>query len=172
MQWLPIAAAGEGKRAGRKLMNRLLTSSAILIALSTPTVAQQSDTSRRQAVEKILATYEADFNKHDAAGISGLYSKDGILLSPDGKTRTGQEEIEENYEDTFKSGVNNIQFTLNKVAPLATDSVIYLGQFHASGEGKNGPMTSDGHFSAVAVREGGTWKIHLATAFRGPPPKN
>jgi len=32
MQWLPIAAAGEGKRAGRKLMNRLLTSAAILIS--------------------------------------------------------------------------------------------------------------------------------------------
>jgi hypothetical protein len=45
-----------------------------------------------------------------------------------------------------------------------------IGEFHLSGQGDNGPTKLDGRYTAVDVREGGTWKIRLLTAVPIPPP--
>jgi hypothetical protein len=45
-----------------------------------------------------------------------------------------------------------------------------IGEFHVSGQGQNGPLKVDGHYSAVYVREGGVWKIRLIAGVRDAPP--
>jgi hypothetical protein len=45
-----------------------------------------------------------------------------------------------------------------------------LGEYHLSGQGLNGPIKADGHYTTVDVREGGAWKIRLLTAVPNPPP--
>jgi uncharacterized protein (TIGR02246 family) len=140
-------------------------------AFALSAFALQADQSTRQQIERVVATYADDFNKHDAAGIAGHYTKDGMLVSPAAKiVKTGPQEIEQSYQGLFKMGMNHGQITVDQVFPLGTDSAIYLGEYHLTGEGQSGALKVDGHYTAVAVHESGTWKIRLATAFPNPPP--
>jgi len=148
-------------------MNRLLTSSAMLIALSAPAVAQQASPSGRQGIEQLVASYEACFNKHDAACIANLYAPDGILVEPDRHINAGRKAIEQSYQARFKAGADvHGRLIVDQVFPLSAETSMYLGEFHMT----NGPRNSDGHFTAVAVNKGGEWKIHLANAFANPSP--
>jgi uncharacterized protein (TIGR02246 family) len=147
-------------------MNRLLMSSAILISLLAPAMAQ----SERQGIEKLIASYEACFNKHDAACIGNLYAPDGILVEPDRHINAGRKAVEQSYQARFdkdKSGAMHIRLIVDQVLPVNGGTAVYVGDFHAT----NGPHKADGHFTAVAASEGGAWKIHLANAFTDPTPE-
>jgi len=133
--------------------------------------AQEVDQNTRQQLEKLLATNVENWNKQDAAGIASLYTKDGVLVVPDVKmVYTGSQEIEQHFRDNFKSGETHNESTLDKVWPFATNAVIAFGAYHLTGQGQNGPIKVDGHWTAVDVRDGDTWKIRLLTALHDPPP--
>jgi ketosteroid isomerase-like protein len=55
---------------------------------------QQVDQNTRQQLDRIVTTYVDDWNKHDAAGVAGLYTKDGVLVSQAPKVvKTGLQEL-------------------------------------------------------------------------------
>jgi hypothetical protein len=58
--------------------------SIIVIALALPASAQQSDRSLRHQIESVVSSYAENFNKQNASGIAGLYTKDGVLVTPAG----------------------------------------------------------------------------------------
>ena len=58
----------------------------------------------------------------------------------------------------------------SKFHRLENDADIRIGQFHLAGQGPNGPTKLDGRYTAVDVREGGTWKIRILTAIPIPLP--
>jgi hypothetical protein len=65
-----------------------------VVSFATPVFAQQADL--RQQIEQIATAYTGNFNKGDAAGIAGLYTTDGILVTPSAKiVKNGQQEITE-----------------------------------------------------------------------------
>jgi len=144
----------------------------IVIAFTAPGLAQQADQSTRQQIERLMATYAENFNKHDAAGIASLYTKDGMLVSSSAAkiVKNGPQEIEEFYQNLFKTGLNHVQTTVDQVFPLGTESAIYLGEYHVTGEGQSGALKADGHYTAVDMHESSTWKVRLLTAFPNPPP--
>ena len=65
--------------------------SVCVIILISPASAQQADPSIRQSAERIAAAYMENFNKHNASGIAGLYTADGVLVvqSPTGAVKSG-----------------------------------------------------------------------------------
>ena len=141
------------------------------ISFAVSASAQQSNQSTRQEIERLVATYAEKFNKQDFAGIAGLYTTDGALVSQaPNVVKTGPQEIEQNYQSAFKSGMSHLELTVDQVSPLGTDVAISMGEYHLTGQGQNGPMKVDGHWTGVDVHAGGTWKIRLATAFPNPPP--
>jgi uncharacterized protein (TIGR02246 family) len=142
------------------------------MGLAAPAFAQQLDQNTRQQIEQIRTGFEKGYEKQDAAGIAGLFAKDGVLIAAIGKhVYRGPQEIEQFYQDLFKAGFNHNEGKLDEVTPLGSDSVIMgIGEFHVSGQGQNGPLKVDGHYSAVYVREGGVWKIRLIAGVRDAPP--
>jgi uncharacterized protein (TIGR02246 family) len=143
---------------------------AITISIPPSVSAQGVDQNTRQQIEQLVTTYRENWNNHNAAGIAGLYTKDGVLVSQAPKVvKTGQQEIAQQYETTFKTVSHNDSATV-KVSPLGSDSLISVGEYHLSGRNQSGPLKLDGHWTAVYVREGGTWKIRLLTAVPDPPP--
>jgi hypothetical protein len=53
-----------------------------VLSLTTSASAQPVDQNTRQQIERIVTAYTDNFNKQDAAGIAGLYTKDGVLVTP------------------------------------------------------------------------------------------
>jgi uncharacterized protein (TIGR02246 family) len=139
------------------------------LGLVTSASAQQIDQNTRQQIERIAAAYVENWNKHDAAGIVALYTKDGVQVGAMG-VRSGPQELEEAYESAMKTFPQHNGQTIEQISPLGNDADIRIGQFHLSGEGPNGPTKLDGRYTAVDVREGGAWKIRLLTAVPIPPP--
>ena len=137
------------------------------VSFATPLSAQQADL--RQQIEQILTAYTGNFNKGDAAGVAGLYTKDGILVTPSAKiVKNGQQEITEHTQALMKL-YNHDEGTIDQVTPLGNDEAISVGEYHFTGQGPNGPTKPDGHWTALYVREGGQWRIRLLTALNDPP---
>jgi uncharacterized protein (TIGR02246 family) len=134
--------------------------------------AQQVDQNTRQQIEQVVAAYHDNWNKHDAAGIAGLYTKDGVLVTQAPKVvKTGPQEIEQNYKNMFSTNPpHHDSAPVNQLSPLGPDMVMSVGEYHFTGQGQSGPTKLDGHWTAVYVREGGTWKIRLLTAVPDLPP--
>jgi uncharacterized protein (TIGR02246 family) len=149
--------------------------SLVAIAAISPTTSEASaqgvDQNTRQQIERIVAAYHEDWNNHDAAGIAGLYTKDGVLVTQAPKVvKTGQQEIEQTYKSAFNTIPHHDPATVDQISPLGTDTAMSVGEYHLTGQGQSGPTKIDGHWTGVYVREGGTWKIRLLTAVPDLPP--
>lgn len=140
----------------------------VAIGLSVgPASAQQVDQSTRQQIERKVAAEAEYFEKHDAAGIAGLYTTGGVLVTQNA-VKTGRHELEKHYIQLFKLGLNHEQARIEQVLPLGPNAVIVIGEYHVTGQGKNGPIKRGGHWTAVDVREGDIWKTRLTTAVPNP----
>jgi len=134
----------------------------IVIVLALPASALQSDRSLRHQIESVVSSYAENFNKQDASGIAGLYTKDGVLVNPAGPEKS----VVQYYQNAFKTGFNHQDIALEDVSSLGPDAAISMGGVHISGRSQNGSiLESNGRWTAVEVREGGAWKIRLLTAF-------
>jgi uncharacterized protein (TIGR02246 family) len=134
----------------------------IVIALALPASAQQSDRSLRLQIESVVSSYAQNFNKQNASGIASLYTKDGVLVNPAGPEKS----VEQYYQNAIKTGFNHQDIALEDVLSLGPDAAISMGEVRISGRSQNGSvLESNVRWTAVEVREGGTWKIRLLTAF-------
>ena len=135
----------------------------ILIAtLATPATPVAADENLRQVVEKIASAYADNIEKQNAAGIAALFSDGALLVNNGGQVKN----IAEYYDDAFKAGFNHDEVKFDQVQPLGTDALIATGEFHLTGKDASGaPIETAGLWTAVDVREGGTWKIRMLSAF-------
>jgi len=129
----------------------------VTLGLITPACAQEIDQSTRQQIERIAAAYVENWNKHNAAGVAALYTKDGVQVTATG-VKSGPQEIEQAYQSAMKTFPQHNGQTIEQISPLGNDAVIRIGQFHLAGEGQNGPTKLDGRYTSVDVREGGHGK--------------
>jgi uncharacterized protein (TIGR02246 family) len=143
---------------GGKVMRSSIIVAFVALGLITSASAQQIDQNTRQQIERIAAAYVENWNKHDAAGIAALYSKDGVLVTATGAVRGGPQEIEQAYQSAMKTFPQHNGQTVEQISPLGNDADIRIGEFHLSGQGENGPTKLDGRYTAVDVREGGHGK--------------
>ena len=127
------------------------------LGLVTSASAQQIDQNTRQQIERIAAAYVENWNKHNAAGVAALYTKDGVQVTATG-VKSGPQEIEQAYQSAMKTFPQHNGQTIEQISPLGNDAVIRIGQFHLAGEGQNGPTKLDGRYTSVDVREGGHGK--------------
>ena len=129
----------------------------VTLGLITPACAQEIDQSTRQQIERIAAAYVENWNKHNAAGVAALYTKDGVQVTATG-VKSGPQEIEQAYQSAMKTFPQHNGQTIEQISPLGNNADIRIGQFHLAGEGQNGPTKLDGRYTSVDVREGGHGK--------------
>ena len=89
------------------------------LGLITSASAQQVDQNTRQQIERIAGEYVENWNKHDAAGIAALYTKDGAQVTAAG-ARSGPQEIEQAYQSAIKTFPQNNGKTIEQISPLGT----------------------------------------------------
>ena len=143
----------------------------IAIGLTTSASAQAVDQASKQQIEQIVAAYHDAWNSHNAAGVAGLYTKDGVLVSQAPQiVKNGQQEIEQNMETAFTTLPHHDSATADQIIPLGASEFMSVGACHLTGSGNNGPTKLDGHWTAVYVPEGGKLKIKMLTAVPDLPP--
>jgi hypothetical protein len=93
----------------------VLTLAGLVFSLATPVLCQQKDTADPQIVQQrdllgvpkalgefgVLGMKEDEaFNKNDASAVAALFTKNRVLVAPDGMFY-GRQAIEKRYADTF-----------------------------------------------------------------------
>ena len=133
---------------------------------------QSADPTVRQAIERISAIYKECFNKGDAAGVAGIFTKDGVLISqsPEGAVKSGTQAIVQRYEGLFKSGFTKMDTKVGQVAQLGDDVAIAWGEYQFTGRVQGSATKIDGTWSATYVRDTGAWKCRLLNAIPKPAP--
>jgi len=139
----------------------------IAVSLTTSAFAQ-GGLNTRQQIDQIVAEYHDAWNRHDAAGIAALYTKDGIIVSQAPQmVKHGQQDIVKNYEGVFATVPHHDSATADEIIPLGADTYMSVGEYHLTNSSNN---KLDGHWTAVYVPEGGKLKIRMLTPVPDPPP--
>ena len=133
------------------MVKRVLMSGAVIASLAMPAYSQTKltrDEATKQ-VNDISSTFQEAYNKHDAAGLTNLFTTDGVFVLGAGKVLKGQDEIKQFYVKYFDGpGKNASDFT------PTVDEVRLLGD----------GAWAIGHTSLIA--EGKEVKTHWAATYR------
>jgi len=128
-----------------------------------PTPLPTFTTEQQQVVAEHKKFADA-WNKHDVAGLTALWTKDGDYIEPDGRLMTGPEELKTAYgivhasvfkDSTLHLMVERVRFVGKDVA-LVDGSYELLGARDPHGNAI-GPRA--GYFTTVLVKEKGEWKV-------------
>ena len=137
-----------------------MTTSLAALAMAAPVRAQDA-----KDAEKLAPAYQACVNKHDAACVASLYSKDGVQINPGGVFS----DIKALYEQNFKNGTDRIDIRVGHISPLSNDLVLADGEtdiFIKNDKSETIKVTF--FWTGVDIRENGQLKIRMLTV--GPKP--
>jgi uncharacterized protein (TIGR02246 family) len=143
--------------------------SAIAVSITTSVSAQVVVQNTRQQIEQLVTTYRENWNNHNTAGIAGLYTKDGVLVSQIPKVvKTGTQEIAQQYELYLKQWLIMMeqQPKFHHLEPALFSPWVNTT---LAARDKAAPPRSTG-IGLRYVREGDAWKIRLLTAVPDLPP--
>ena len=117
--------------------------------------------------EKGVASYIEAFNKKDAPGITALFTKNYIRVTPGGIVDNTKY-----YEDTFKAGMDKLESKVIEAAAVTENVITAAGEARVTGKNDKGePLEVNAIWTSVMVREGNEWKIKQLTSFPKPPAK-
>jgi uncharacterized protein (TIGR02246 family) len=149
----------------------IVSASLLILPAGSPS-AQQSHLDTRSQIEQMTAKFCDHYNNQDAAPLASMFTKDAVRVSADGTAiSAGPQAIEESFNTQFKTGLPHIELRVDQVSSFGADAAVTVGKYQLTGQGRSGPLKVDGHWSEVAVREGGVWKIRLLTLTPKTEPK-
>jgi ketosteroid isomerase-like protein len=155
---------------------RIIAILGLAITLTLPSFAQQSDVADFQTTKsffKSFRAYDQTFNNNDAAGIAAYYTRNAVLVTPEGPIQ-GREAIQKWYVDLFqrvhpKNGATRRESMILHAIGTAGNEAWTTGEFSVTEQGKNGePIPINRHWLEIYVREGDDWKIR-ASAYNIAP---
>jgi uncharacterized protein (TIGR02246 family) len=163
----------------------LVTLAGLAIGFAVPTFAQEKDTvdSRIAKQRDLLGDAKAlgefgeliqkqddAYSKNDAAALAALFTEDALLVAPDGMF-SGRQEIEKRYEDTFQRSPSTLFSDPREHLLRAIDNAAWsTGEWSSTLQSDAGTVFVRGYWSAIYVRDAGTWKIRLLTLSERPRP--
>jgi uncharacterized protein (TIGR02246 family) len=109
---------------------RGMVAAVALVCLAVPAFAAglTQDEATKQ-VNDIGSTFQAAYNKHDAAGLANLFTTDAVFVLGSGKVLKSQEEIKEFYVKYFDGPgktVSDFTTSVDEIRPLG-DSAWAIG---------------------------------------------
>ncbi|GAB3298941.1 YybH family protein [Hymenobacter humi] len=118
-----------------------------------PTLA----TSISDEIQRNNAAFEAHFEQRDAAGIAGLYTRNGVLLPTGMEPIEGQAGIQAFWQGAMEMGIKRVKLHTNEVEQL-TDTAIELGNYTLFGA--HDQQLDQGKYVVVWKQQQGQWKLH------------
>jgi ketosteroid isomerase-like protein len=139
----------------------------LAISFALPIYAQQKDLADPQTTQKLLGTrkaYDEAAGNHDAAAIAALFTRDAVMVTPEGPI-IGRQAIQKWYTDLYqrwhpKNRIGKVDGNAPHLIGTAGNELWATGEWSETGQGKNGePLPVKGYWASIYVREGDDWKI-------------
>lgn len=153
-------------------MRRIYAALALILILPAFAVSQTIDeksattanTKAEEGIRKVLADFEAAWNRHDAKAFSMVFSEDADFTNVRGQGATGRSAVEKFHSTPFATIFKDthLEITETKIRFIKADVAAIDAQWEMTGakspEGQDRPLRK-GLLSFVMTREGGTWFI-------------
>ena len=118
-----------------------------------PTVA----TGVSDEIRRANATFEANFERGDAAAIATLYTSNGILLPTGMNAIEGAAGIQAFWQGAMEMGIKRVKLDSKDIEELA-DTAIELGNYTLFGA--NEQQLDQGKYLVVWKEQMGQWRLH------------
>jgi uncharacterized protein (TIGR02246 family) len=105
------------------------------------------------ADEQFMAT----FKQRDAAGLAGLYTRNGQLLPPNADMMTGAEAIQGFWQAVLDMGVQEARLDIAEVTGYG-ETAVEVGRWTMLGPEQQ--ALDQGKYIVVWQQEDGQWKLH------------
>ncbi len=97
------------------------------------------------------------FEHHDANALAGLFTTDGTLVLPDGRSVTGKTAIARTWKQVFAD--KDLTYTLKNLEASAQGDLAYkLGQYTVTNP--DGSVKYEGLYMEIWTRRDGVWQLH------------
>ncbi|MGH3260543.1 MAG: YybH family protein [Trebonia sp.] len=143
-------------------MRRMLLAAMAAATVPGFALAQQGAASTSKPIVAFVAHWQAAYNHHDPAGVTALYTPDGVIVSPYGIMR-GPAAIEKYIATDLKLGWHDI--VIHDDGDQVHGNTAYaVGDWSGRVPGPKGAdVPVAGYWSGVMVRSGGAWKLETHT---------
>ncbi|MCC3151640.1 SgcJ/EcaC family oxidoreductase [Hymenobacter sp. BT770] len=118
-----------------------------------PTLA----TSISDEIRRANATFEANFERGDAAAVASLYTPNGVLLPTGMEPIEGPAGIQAFWQGAMEMGIKRVKLHTREVEQL-TDTAIELGNYTLYGP--QDTQLDQGKYVVVWKEQEGQWKLH------------
>ena len=118
-----------------------------------PTIA----TGVSDEIRRANATFEANFERGDAAAIATLYTSNGILLPTGMNAIEGAAGIQAFWQGAMEMGIKRVKLDSKDIEELA-DTAIELGNYTLFGA--NEQQLDQGKYLVVWKEQMGQWRLH------------
>ncbi|MGY4175753.1 ketosteroid isomerase-like protein [Bradyrhizobium sp. USDA 4518] len=112
---------------------RKLSGAVCFSLLLSAVPANAFDQSQKDELGKISTAYEQYFNKQDAAGITSLFAKNYLRVTP-----MGIVDNTKYYEGAFKAGMNHLEIRTTDVQLLSENMAMRTGEARVTGKSEKG----------------------------------
>jgi uncharacterized protein (TIGR02246 family) len=97
-------------------------------------------------------------NQGDLENMLAMYSDDASVLPPSGESLYGRSAYYPFWEQMIKNvGFANVQYTIEKLEPLAEDTIAEMTRFQVDIAGK----PTQGKYVVIWKKQQGQWKLHI-----------
>lgn len=123
------------------------------------------------ALDALPSTYEAAYNRHDAAAVAAMFGDSAVVLSANGAVLEGRDAIQAFFQGEM-AGSPEIDITQADTRTMG-DYAAARGSYtlHTTPEGME-PIEVHGNYLSVARMQDGEWEIMgLTTNTDAPPPE-
>jgi ketosteroid isomerase-like protein len=132
---------------------------ALLLALAACAGSRTFTAADRVAIEMVLTTQQAAWNRGDLdAYMDGYARSPELVFTSGGQIRRGWDETARKYRERYgqdRSSMGTLDFEILGVQPLGADGAVVLGRWRLDGT----PQAGGGVFSVVLERRPEGWRI-------------
>lgn len=143
----------------------------VMIAVACPVVRAADATADAEAIRAASAAYKQALERGDGKALAAIWTTDGDIIDAAGNVLKGRETVEvlEPVPATApKGGTPSFRITETALRFLAPDVAIEDGAVEVVPPGSS--AVEKGRFSAIWVRQAGSWKLAVLREARGAMP--
>jgi len=152
-------------------MKRVLAAAVAAVLICAVGFAKESS---EEQIRARAAAFADAWDKHDTVAMTALWSFDGDLINPFGRTAKGMTQIQKLFQDEHAAAMKQSTYKTNSMSIRFIDPDLALVDSDVEVSGVANPdgstLTIKPHVTTLWRKSGGQWWVVAARAFNFTPP--